>query len=251
MTRRIAGSVAAIAFLLALAAPVMAGGWADIVADAQTGPPPIEGRPIVIGFKVMQHGVTPAPWETATVHLAEASSGDSIEVVATNDDPNGHFSASVTLPHAGFWSWHVTLANLQSTQVPPTVSVRAADGRAPIVEPATLFAAIDRAKDEIRDQVESQVGQQVDELGQRVDVARARITSLEAQVNVLRDEKTRLATRVAAMESGDARLPVLAIVTLAVLAGAVAGFSMTWLAGRPGVTPTAVPGTAAHGPGPA
>jgi hypothetical protein len=36
-----------------------------------------------------------------------------------------------------------------------------------------------------------------------------------------------------------------------VLAGAVAGFSMTWLAGRPGVTPTAVPGTAAHGPGPA
>ena len=34
MIRRLAAALAAIALLLALAVPVMAGGWADIVADA-------------------------------------------------------------------------------------------------------------------------------------------------------------------------------------------------------------------------
>ena len=36
MIRRIAAMFAALAMLLILAVPVMAGGWADIVADAQT-----------------------------------------------------------------------------------------------------------------------------------------------------------------------------------------------------------------------
>lgn len=251
MVRRLASGLAAVAMLFLLAVPVMAGGWADIVADAQTGTTPVEGQPLVVGFKVMQHGITPAPWESATVHFVKVGSGDTIDVVASNDDPNGHFTASVTLPRSGFWSWQVTLANLQSTHVPVTIGVRAADGRAPEVDPASLIAAIDRAKGDIRSEMGTQFGQQIDRLDQGAGVAQARLTSLEAQVNVLRDEKNKLATRLTAMETGSDGLPILAIVTIAVLAGAAAGFMMSWLGGRPGATPTVGLSPAPRGADPA
>jgi hypothetical protein len=238
MVHRLAGSVAATALLFLLAAPVMAGGWADIVADAQTGTTPIAARPFAVGFKVMQHGITPAPWETATVHFVEVGSGDAIDVVASNDDPNGHFTASVTLPRAGLWSWHVTLANLQSTHVPVTIGVRTADGRMPAIDPASLIAAIDRAKADIRSEMATQFGQRIDQVSQQADEARARLTSLAAQVEVLRAESNTSASRSTATPQGNEGLPILAIVTLAVLAGAAAGFTMTWLAGRQADRPT-------------
>ena len=74
MIRRIAAVVAAMAMLLVLAIPAVAGGWAEIVADGQTTTPPVEGQPTEVGFKVMQHGETPAPWETATVRFTELGS---------------------------------------------------------------------------------------------------------------------------------------------------------------------------------
>ena len=61
MIRRLAAALAALALLLTLTVPVLAGGWAEIVADAQTTEtPPVEGQPIDIGFVVLQHGETPA-----------------------------------------------------------------------------------------------------------------------------------------------------------------------------------------------
>jgi hypothetical protein len=53
------------------------------------------------------------------------------------------------------------------------------------------------------------------------------------QANAITAERDALATRLAAAE-GSAGLPLLAVVTLAVLSGATAGFAMSWLAGRPG-----------------
>src|SRR4029078_2354978 len=85
MIPRIAAVVAAMAMLLILALPVMAGGWADIVADGQTATPRA-GTPGEIRFRVMQHGVPPAPWEKATVHFLNASTGEAFAVVARNDD---------------------------------------------------------------------------------------------------------------------------------------------------------------------
>ena len=99
MIRRLAAALAALAMLLILAVPAFAGGWAEIVADAQTTTePPVEGQPIDIGFLVLQHGVTPAGWETATVHFTNASTGETMDVVARNDRPDGHFFATATLP---------------------------------------------------------------------------------------------------------------------------------------------------------
>ncbi len=127
MIRRLAATIAAVALLLALAAPVFAGGWAEIVADAQTVEPPVEGEPIVVGFRVLQHGETPARWETATVHFTNTSTGETMDVVATNDRADGHFAATATLPEPGYWSWQVTLRDLESDHMP--VSLRGDHGR--------------------------------------------------------------------------------------------------------------------------
>jgi hypothetical protein len=130
MIRRIAAIVAALALLLTLTVPVLAGGWAEIVADAQTTEPPVEGQPIDVGFVVLQHGETPAGWETATVHFTNAATGQTIDVVATNDRPDGHFVATATLPEAGAWTWRVTLKDLASEHAPVALTVQAASGQA-------------------------------------------------------------------------------------------------------------------------
>jgi hypothetical protein len=130
MIRRLAAAVAALALLLSLTVPVLAGGWAEIVADAQTTEPPVEGQPLDVGFVVLQHGETPAGWETATVHFTNASTGQTIDVTATNDRPDGHFVATATLPAAGDWTWRVTLKDLASDHAPVALTVKAATGQA-------------------------------------------------------------------------------------------------------------------------
>jgi len=169
MIRRIAAVVAAMAMLLILALPVMAGGWADIVADGQTATPRA-GTPVEIGFRVMQHGVTPAPWEKATVHFLNASTGEAFAVVARNDDPNGHFVATARIPEAGFWTWNVTLQDLATTQTPVPFTVLSRSGVAPALDTAALLAAIDRAKSEAITSVTNQYGPEIDRLqGHEVD----------------------------------------------------------------------------------
>ena len=124
MIRRLAAAFAAFALLLILAVPVIAGGWADIVADAQTtAEPPVQGEPINVGFRVLQHGETAAGWETPTVHFTSTATGMTIDVIATNDRPDGHFTATATLPEAGSWTWRVTLKDLASEHAPVALSV--------------------------------------------------------------------------------------------------------------------------------
>jgi hypothetical protein len=251
MTRRIAASLAALAMLLILAAPVMAGGWAEIVADAQTTKPPVEGQPTEVGFKVMQHGVTPAPWVTATVHFVDMSTGETIDVVAKNDDANGHFAATATLPRAGYWSWQVTLLDLESAHVPVTLAVRTATGQMPALDPASTLAAIDRAKAEVRNELATQFGGQIEDLRQQVDESRGGAARLSFEINTLRAQRDKLAERVSALEGGEGGLPIVGLISLAVLAGAAAGFAMAWLAGRPGPTPKVALNPAPRGADPA
>jgi hypothetical protein len=251
MTRRIAASLAALAMLLILAVPVMAGGWADIVADAQTTKPPVEGQPTEVGFKVMQHGVTPAPWVTATVHFVDMSSGETIDVVAKNDNANGHFVATATLPRAGYWSWQVTLMDLESQHIPVTLAVREADGQMPALDSATVLTAIDRAKAEVRNELATQFGGQVEELRRQLDESRSGESRLSFEINALRAERDKLANRVSALESGEGGVPIVGVISLAVLAGAAAGFAMAWLAGRPGPTQKVALSPAPRGADPA
>ena len=231
MIRRLAAILAAMAMLLVLAVPVLAGGWAEIVADGQTVTPK-EGASVEVGFKVMQHGETPAPWEDATVHFTNSSTGTTFDVAAKNDRQDGHFIATATLPEAGYWSWQVTLANLQSDHQAVHMTVLTKSGATPPLDPSTLLAAIDRAKAEAI----ATVGQRVDPVIERLETQdatyRTRIDNLNAQVRDLTAELEGTQSKIVAVDSASS-IPILGVIALSVLAGATAGFLMAWLAGRP------------------
>jgi hypothetical protein len=231
MIRRIAAVVAAMAMLLILALPAMAGGWADIVADGQTTTPRA-GTPVEIGFRVMQHGVTPAPWETATVHFVNTSTRESFAVVAKNDDPNGHFVATARIPEAGFWTWNVTLRDLLADQSPVQMTVLSKSGVAPTLDTAALLTAIDRAKSEAITAVGNEYGPEIERLQGQVEGYRTRIDDLSAQVRALTKGQDAAATNATSVEATPG-LPLLAALSVSVLAGAIAGFAMSWLSGRP------------------
>lgn len=234
MFHRLSAALVALTLLLTLAAPVFAGGWAEVVADAQTTTePPVEGQPIVIGFKVLQHGQTPAGWETATVHFTNITTGTTIDVPATNDRADGHFVATATLPEAGFWSWRVTLRDLVSEHAPVTLTVATASGQLPAYDPSTTVAAIDQARRDVTATLNGQFYPEIERLDSLVRVEQAKTERLIADVNAIKAERDDLAARLAAAE-GIGGTPLIAVLTLAVLAGATAGFAMTWLAGRPG-----------------
>ena len=126
MLRRLGGAIAALTLALLIAAPALAGGWAAIKPDAGTTAPPVEDQPFVLGFTVLQHGQTPAGWDTPTVHFTEVATGATFEVVATANGPDGHFVAEATVPTAGAWTWSVSLENLVTDAVERPLSVAAA-----------------------------------------------------------------------------------------------------------------------------
>jgi hypothetical protein len=231
MIRRTIAVLAATAMLLVLAARVFAGGWAEIVADGQTRTPS-EGTPIEVGFKVLQHGETPAPWETATVHFTNSSTGETFDVVAKNDRPDGHFVATTTLSDAGYWSWHVTLKDLESQHVPVRMTVLTASGATPPFDPSTVLSAIDDAKVDVTNSVNERFAADIERLDRQVDGYRARLDYVGGELEDVTADRDTLAARVEALEASGAGLPPLAVISLAVLAGAGAAFAMTWLAGR-------------------
>jgi hypothetical protein len=231
MLRRIAAVIAATAMLLVLAVPAMAGGWAEIVADAETAKTPTEDTPTEIGFTVLQHGKTPAPWESATVHFTDAGTGEAFDVVAKNDRPDGHFVANATLPHAGYWSWQVTLKDLESQHVPVRMTVLTASGALPPFDPTSILSAVDRAKMDVTNSMSERFFVDIERLDRNGEGYRARLDNLAAQTKDLTAQRDALAARVDALE-GVGGLPLIAVISLSVLAGSAAGFAMAWLAGR-------------------
>ena len=183
---------------------------------------------------------TPAPWETATVHFTNTSTGKTFDVVATNDREDGHFTATATLPEPGYWSWQVTLKDLQSDHMPVAFAVYTAGGTLPTYDPATTATAIAQAKKDVTAQISGQFSAEIARLDSELLAHQARIDQLRSQSDKIVAERDELATRLAAVE-GAGGLPILAILALAVLGGATAGFAMSWLGGRPGPKVTVSP----------
>ncbi len=241
MTRRSAvlGAGLSLVLVLLAAAPALAGGWAEIKADqTRTSEPPVAGRPLEIGFTVLQHGVTPAGWVHPTIHLTDLATGEAIDVAASSSGVDGHFLVSVTPPTAGFWSWTVTLTELVVDPAPVTITVHNRDGAAPAFDPATLIAAIARARNEVSQSLGEDLYPQLERIDGAVRFEGTRTDRLAVKVTAIADERDALAARLATVEAtveataGKESLPVLGIVLLAVLAGAAAGFAMAWLGGR-------------------
>ncbi|HYH92055.1 MAG TPA: hypothetical protein VD763_02760 [Candidatus Saccharimonadales bacterium] len=233
MYRRLAAIAAAGVLVLLLAAPALAGGWAEIRADAATTTePPVEGRPSGIGFTVLQHGETPVSWVHPTIHLQNLSTGESMDVAATAEGAEGHFLATVTLPTAGFWSWSVTLAELETDVTPVTMAVHTASGVAPAVDPATLMTSIERARQDAVLTANETTYAEIERLDALLGVQRTQIGGLQSTLASITSERDQLAARLADAQTGESDVPILGVVLIAVLAGAAAGFAMAWLAGR-------------------
>lgn len=235
MNRRAVGAAtAAIAVLLALVAPgsVLAGGWAEIRPDAAaTTEPPVEGRPIEVGFTVLQHGVTPADWVHPTVVFRNAATGGVVQASAEPEGAGGHFVATVTLPSAGAWSWTVTTDELAVTSPPVAMTVRTPDGAVPAIDPAFVLESIERTGQEVSAGLRGEFSAEIQRLEGQLGAYRTEIEQLRERVEARTAERDGLVARGAG--GSDDGVSVVGVILIAVLAGATAGFVMAWLAGRP------------------
>ena len=228
MSTRILRAVAAASMLAVLAVgAVSAGGWATIVADPGNSSQPTAGDEFTFGFTVLQHGVTPAGWVGATFVAIDASTGQRIEAKATGQGADGHFVATVTLPQAGNWTWQVQLNELMVETPPAAMAVAGADGKVPAMDAATVVAALERTRAEVRTEMEAQIAAESGSLRLEIDRLSGQVAGLQSDRAAL---KAQLETATATRSEG---VPILGVVALAVLAGAISGFGMTVL-GRPG-----------------
>jgi hypothetical protein len=99
--------------LVALTAPVYAGGWAVVTLDSLPAEPRA-GQTLHLGFMVRQHGVTPidSPYgagEPMKPSLVATNKGnrETLRATARKDGPVGHFVVDITFPAAGTWEWQI------------------------------------------------------------------------------------------------------------------------------------------------
>jgi hypothetical protein len=85
------------------AAPAAAGGWAMATLDAT--PEPVAGQPLVVGFTVLQHGVTPRHVEGEVGIDVITAEGSSEFFPARPTTTIGHYEATITLDKAGTTRW--------------------------------------------------------------------------------------------------------------------------------------------------
>jgi hypothetical protein len=229
MNGRILRAAVAATFLAIIgAASATAGGWATIVPDA--GDPPVAGKESAIGFTVMQHGATPAGGVNPIVVASNSTTGERIEAKATDQGAEGHYIALLTLPSGGYWTWRVE-CELEVTTAPLSLAVANANGAMPAVDASTLQAALDQTRAALRTEYQEQLFAETDSLRTEVQTLSSRITVLQAQRDTLKkqlDEAIAEPAAAAAPVPADG-VPVIAVVAIAALAGAAAGFAMTLL----------------------
>ena len=253
MTRRILRTLAAAGLLVALSAgAASAGGWATIQTDTGNPQQPNAGEPFTFGFTVLQHGVTPAGWvETPTFLAINGATGQRVEAKAVGQGADGHFVATVTLPSAGYWTWQVVLTDLIVETSPQPMAVATADGTLPAMDTASMLAAVERVRSELRTEYQTQLFTETDALRTKIAALDAQVTYLETQRELLKKQvDTLAASPAAAAAPASGSVPVLAVVAIAILAGAISGFAMTML-GRSSRQPVEVSAAAVEEAAPA
>lgn len=235
MSNRLSRALAAALLLLGLTLTgASAGGWATITADSTNPPQPNAGEKFTFGFTVLQHGVTPAGWVGATFVGISTTTGARVEAKATNQGPDGHFVATVTLPSAGSWTWQVELSDLMVQTAPQPLVVATANGKLPTVDTAEMLAALEQTRNEIRTDYEARLSAQADELRGEMAKMSTQIVVLQSQRDALDRKVTELAAASAsAPSSAPEGLPLVAVIALAILAGAISGFAMVALGRSP------------------
>jgi hypothetical protein len=147
MRRRLALAASSASILsLLLAATAFAGGWANAVMDTPPNDPAGPNEPVTLGFTLLQHGETPVDWGSAQIVLTNEQTGQEIVATATPSGPIGHWSADVTLPAEGSWSYQVrhdleiTLMRAQPITVGSSQGATSGGAAAIGISPALLAA---------------------------------------------------------------------------------------------------------------
>jgi hypothetical protein len=233
MPNRLFRALAAAILLVGLTlTAATAGGWATINADTTNTPQPKAGEPFTFGFTVLQHGVTPAGWvETPTFVGINTATGERIEAKASGQGADGHFVATVTLPSSGYWTWQVVLTDLMVETQPAALVVTTASGKPPTVDTTQMLAALERLRNEVRSDYEARLSVQAEQLRGEMSKLSTQILILQSQ----RDELTKKVSQLAAAPvavaptTSSEGLPLVGVIAIAVLAGAIAGFAMSAL----------------------
>lgn len=134
--------VLAILLSLILAVPAFAGGWAVITLD-ELPSNVVAGRPVTIGFTVLQHGRTPMTGLSPTI-TANLYKEQEFVVEAEPEGKPGHYKATVTFPKEGEWRWSVQAFTMDQRMPMLTVAApnpAAADSPVKRPEPATLLSS--------------------------------------------------------------------------------------------------------------
>lgn len=87
--------------------PAAAGGWA--LPSLDSTPVPVAGVPLEVGFTILQHGVTPAKVDGDVGIEVTTADGTSRFFAATPSGTPVHYTAVVSLDHAGTTRWSVHL----------------------------------------------------------------------------------------------------------------------------------------------
>ena len=101
------------ALLALLTTQVKAGGWAVITLD-HLPEAPIANQPFEVSFMVRQHGIHPMADLTPQVIATHAESGETVEATAHTLTDTGHYSTTLTLPHAGQWRWSIQAFTMET-----------------------------------------------------------------------------------------------------------------------------------------
>jgi hypothetical protein len=104
------------------AAPALAGGWSVVKLDA-VPTEVVAGKPISIGFTVLQHGVSPLSGLSPIVEATHVSSGQKEEFAASAQGESGHYVAEVSFPTSGAWNWSINV--FEGEHAMPQIEVQA------------------------------------------------------------------------------------------------------------------------------
>lgn len=103
MRRTLLAVVSIVSALWWWASPAAAGGWAMGTLD--TTPAPVAGRPLEVGFTILQHGVTPARVDADVGIAITDADGATRFVPAVASGAVGHYVATVQLDEPGRTRW--------------------------------------------------------------------------------------------------------------------------------------------------
>jgi hypothetical protein len=132
----------ALLFSLLAVIPAFAGGWAVITLDELPGEV-VAGEPLTIGFTVLQHGQTPLAGLTPII-TANLHKDTEFTVIAEEEGKPGHYTATLTFPKDGEWSWSVQAFTMDQKMPMLTVAAAPAAIANPppaVAEPAAPLAS--------------------------------------------------------------------------------------------------------------